>query len=217
MKTFELSGKKREIVTRAADQKRALKALRKQNEVPAVMYGGKEVIHMSVPFNEVRKLIYTPEIYLVDLNIDGTVHTAILKETQFGPVTDELLHIDFYEVATDKPIVMNVPIVLQGHADGVKAGGQLNVTMRRLKVKGLYGNIPEELVVNVDKLALGKSIQVGSLQFDGIELVSPKNAVVCSVSVTRAALSSTTEEAAPAGEEAPAADAAAPAADAETK
>jgi len=213
MKTFELEGKSREIADNSADKKRALKALRKENRIPAVIYGGEKVIPFSVESTAARNLIYTPDIYLVKLSIDGKPMNAILKELQFHPVTDLPLHIDFLEVSPSKPIVMDVPVVLEGHAEGVKAGGRLNQQMRRLKVRGMFDVIPEFLTVNVDKLTIGKSIQVGALQFDGLELLNSKHSVVCSVLSTRAAIETTAAPAADAAA-APAADAAAPAADA---
>ena len=167
MKTFELEGKGREIVARSADQKRALKAMRKNNEIPAVLYGGEKVTHFTVTKEAVRKLVYTPEIFVVELSIDGNKTMAIVKDMQFQPVTDEILHMDFLEVSKDKAVVMEVPVVLEGHAEGVKAGGKLTI--------------------NVDHLGLGKTMQVGALHFEGLELMNAKNAVVCAVQLTRAA------------------------------
>ncbi len=184
MKTFELEGK-----TRVELGKKASKALRNADEIPAVIYGGdaKEAIHFFVESNAVRKLIYTPEIFLVNLTIDGNACKAILKDLQFHPTTDKVLHIDFLKVLENKPIVIDVPVVLDGLAEGVRAGGKLSLDLRKLKVKALYKNVPEKLHINVEKLALGKSIQVGELNFDGLELLNAKNAVVCRVQLTRAA------------------------------
>lgn len=187
MKTFQLEGKGREIATISADQKRALKALRKNQEIPAVLYGGEKVTHFSVTTESVRKLIYTPEIFVVELSIDGTKTMAIVKDIQFQPVTDAIVHMDFLEVSDKKPVAMEVPVVLEGHAEGVKAGGKLTLRMRKLRVKAVYTQIPEKLVVNVDNLGLGKTIQVGALQFEGLEVMNAKNAVVCAVQLTRAA------------------------------
>ena len=187
MKTFQLEGKTREVAATSADQKRALKAMRSNNEIPAVLYGGEKVTHFSVTTEGVRKLVYTPEIFVVELTIDGKKTKAILKDIQFQPVSDAILHIDFLEVSENKPVVMEVPVVLEGHAEGVKAGGKLTLQMRKLKVKALYNTIPEKLVINVDHLGLGKTMQVGSLHFEGLELMNAKNAVVCAVQLTRAA------------------------------
>ena len=187
MKTFQLEGKSREIAARPADQKRALKAMRKNSEVPAVLYGGENVIHFTVTNSAVRNLVYTPDIYAVELTIDGVKRMAVMKELQFHPVSDALLHMDFLEVFPEKPIVMEVPVVLEGHAEGVKVGGKLQLQMRKLKVKAVYSEIPERLVINVDHLGLGKTMQVGDIHFEGLEIMNAKNAVVCAVQLTRAA------------------------------
>ena len=187
MKTFQLQGTTREILSRPADQKRALKAMRNNNGIPAVLYGGEKVVHFTVTNDAVRNLVYTPEIYIVDLTIDGKTTKAIVKDMQFQPVTDAIVHMDFLEVTENKPVVMEVPVALEGHAEGVKAGGKLTLQMRKLKVKALYSQIPEKLTINVDNLGLGKTMQVGALHFEGLELMNAKNAVVCAVQLTRAA------------------------------
>ena len=187
MKTFQLEGKSREVAATSADQKRALKAMRKNNEIPAVLYGGEKVSHFTITKDSVRNLVYSPEIFVVELAIDGKKTMAIVKDIQFQPVTDAILHMDFLEVSDNKPVVMEVPVVLEGHAEGVKAGGKLSLSMKKLKVKAVYTNIPERLVINVDNLGLGKTMQVGDLSFEGLELTNAKNAVVCAVQLTRAA------------------------------
>ena len=121
------------------------------------------------------------------MDVNGAKKTAILKEIQFHPVKDEILYIDLLEVNDKKPVVIEVPVKLEGHAEGVKAGGKLNLQMRKLKVKALYTAIPEKLFINVDHLGLGKTMQVGALHFEGLELMNAKNAVVCAVQLTRAA------------------------------
>ncbi|WP_099465020.1 MULTISPECIES: 50S ribosomal protein L25/general stress protein Ctc [Parabacteroides] len=187
MKTFQLEGKSREIAAASADQKRALKALRSNNQIPAVLYGGEKVVHFYVSLDAVRNLIYTPEIFIIDLTINGKATKAIVKDLQFHPVSDAILHIDFLEVNEKHPVVIEVPVTLEGHAEGVKAGGKLILQMRKLKVKALYNQIPEKLVINVDNLGLGKTMQVGALHFEGLELMNAKNSVVCAVQLTRAA------------------------------
>ncbi|SEF47378.1 50S ribosomal protein L25/general stress protein Ctc [Parabacteroides chinchillae] len=187
MKTFQLEGKSREIAAASADQKRALKALRSNNQIPAVLYGGEKVVHFYVSLDAVRNLIYTPDIFIIDLTINGKATKAIVKDLQFHPVSDAILHIDFLEVNEKHPVVIEVPVTLEGHAEGVKAGGKLILQMRKLKVKALYNQIPEKLVINVDNLGLGKTMQVGALHFEGLELMNAKNSVVCAVQLTRAA------------------------------
>jgi large subunit ribosomal protein L25 len=182
MKTFQLEGSQREQTG-----KKAAKAYRREALIPCVLYGGEKVSHFTVSKEGIRKLIYTPEIYIVELTIDGKLSKAVLKETQFHPVSDELLHVDFLEVFDTKPVVIDIPIELEGLAEGVKAGGKLSMEMRKLRVKGLYSHLPEKLSVNIENLGLGKSIQVGELHYDNLELLNAKDNVVASVKLTRAA------------------------------
>lgn len=182
MKTFELSAQARPDLG-----KKAAKSLRGGDLIPAVLYGGESVQHLTVSQEGVRNLIYSPEIFVVDLDVDGKKVKAILKDIQFHPVTDRILHIDFLQVDEQKPVAVEVPVVLTGHAEGVKAGGKLALEMRKLRVKAVYTEIPEKLFIDVTNLGLGKTIQVGALSFDGLELLNAKNAVVCAVKLTRAA------------------------------
>lgn len=207
MKTFKLAA-----APRVGLGKKATKALRANNQIPAVINGselvdlpyngkleeGQKVVEIEngkglittdivVTSDAVRKLIYSPEIFAVDIELNGKNKMAVLKDIQFHPVKDTVLHIDFLEVNDKKPVVIEVPVKLVGHAEGVKAGGKLGLSMRRLKVKAIYTNVPECLEINVDNLGLGQSLQVGDLHFEGLELVNAKNAVVCAVQLTRAA------------------------------
>ena len=207
MKTFQLEGTPRTDLG-----KKAVKALRKQNLIPAVLNGGQLVTlpydnalkagekvveiannqalivtDFTVSTESVRKLVYTPEIFAIDLTIGDKKTKAVIKDIQFHPVTDAILHMDFLEVNEQKPIIMEVPVALEGHSEGVKAGGKLSLQMRKLKVKAIYDQIPEKLTINVDHLGLGKTMQVGALHFEGLELMNAKNAVVCAVQLTRAA------------------------------
>ncbi len=197
MKEIKVSGQKRENVG-----KKASKLLRKSGMVPCNLYGeaqkdGKPVaLSFASPMAELRKLVYTPHIYVVELIIDGESHTAILKELQFHPVTDALLHVDFYEVNDQKPIVMGVPVKLTGLAQGIRDGGRMNMSIRKLNVKAVYQQIPEHLDIDVTSLQLGKSIKVGDLSFEGLEMITPKEVVVCSIKATRNSIAATaaTEE-----------------------
>ena len=182
MKTFQLAGQPRPDLG-----KKASKGLRAGDLIPAVLYGGNEVVHFTVSQEAVRNLVYSPDIFVIDLDIAGKKVKAVLKDLQFHPVTDAILHLDFLEVEAGKPIVMEVPVVLTGHAEGVKAGGKLSLEMRKLKVRAPYNEIPEQLFIDVTELGLGKTIQVGALSFDGLEITNAKNAVVCAVKLTRAA------------------------------
>ena len=187
MKSIEIKGTARTIADRSSEQARALKAIRKNNGVPCVLYGGGENVHFTVPADGLRNLVYTPHIYVVNLDIDGKQVKAILKDIQFHPVKDTILHVDFYQITEEKPIVMEVPVQLEGLAEGVKAGGKLALQIRKLKVKALYNLIPERLIINVSHLGLGKTIKVGELSFENLELLNAKEAVVCAVKLTRAA------------------------------
>ena len=195
MKTIDVKGTVRTIAERSSEQARALKALRKNNGVPCVLYGGKENINFTETTEGLRNLVYTPHIYVVNLNIDGKEVKAIMKDIQFHPVKDTILHVDFLEINEEKPIVMNVPVQLEGLAVGVKAGGKLALQLRKLKVKAPYVTIPEKLVINVANLGLGKTIKVGELHFEGLEILNAKEAVVCGVKVTRNSRDTAAEEA----------------------
>ena len=187
MRTIDVKGTARTIAERSSEQSKALKAIRKNGGVPCVLYGGEEIVHFTVPNEGLRNLVYTPHIYVVNLDIDGKKVNAILKDIQFHPVKDTILHVDFYQINEVKPIVMEVPVRLEGLAEGVKAGGKLALQMRKIKVKALYNVIPERLVINVSNLGLGKTIKVGELSYEGLELITAKEAVVCAVKLTRAA------------------------------
>jgi ribosomal protein L25, ctc-form len=211
MKTFQLEGKSRKEIG-----KKAVKALRSEGLIPAVLYGhrsvelpysgkledgqvlvenqGKGVVvtNFTVTTDAVRKLIYSPEVFIVELNIGGHKQTAMLKDLQLHPVTDEILHIDFLAVFPDIPMTIEVPVVLDGFAAGVRAGGKLNLISKKLKVKGLSKDIPEKLHINVENLELGKAIQIKHLNFDNLTLLNAPDNVVCVVAVTRGAMTQST-------------------------
>ncbi|MBQ8594230.1 MAG: 50S ribosomal protein L25/general stress protein Ctc [Bacteroidaceae bacterium] len=189
MRSIEIKGSARPVVGKKANRE-----IRKADSIPAVLYGVERdennlpvATHFTVTNDEVRNLVYSPHIYVVNLNIDGKECKAVMKDIQFHPVSDRILHIDFYQITEEKPIVMEVPVALEGLAEGVRAGGKLQLQMRKLKVRAPYANIPEKLVVNVTNLGLGKTIKVEALSFEGLEIVNAKNVVVCAVQLTRAA------------------------------
>ncbi|MBO7139462.1 MAG: 50S ribosomal protein L25/general stress protein Ctc [Prevotella sp.] len=191
MREITINGQKRE-----ATGKKASKMMRKEGLVPCNLYGEKkdgkglpEAVAFSVPFAEIRKAVYTPHVYIVNINLDGKPHKAIIKELQFHPTTDALLHADFYEVTESKPITVGIPVKLNGLAQGVRDGGKLNLSIRKIDVTAPYSNIPEILEIDVTNLALGKAIKVGELSFEGLTLATPAQVVVCSVKETRASKS----------------------------
>ena len=198
MKEINVSGQKREDLG-----KKASKHLRKEGLVPCNLYGeqkedGKPVaLAFAAPMSELRKIVYTPHIYVINLNIDGEHHTAILKELQFHPVADALLHVDFYAVNDRKPITIGIPVKLVGLAQGVRDGGRMNLSVRKINVTAPYQQIPEHLDIDVTKLRIGKSIKVGQLSFDGLTTATSKDVVVCSIKMTRSATvsSDTSDEA----------------------
>lgn len=196
MKSIDVQGQ-----TRSEFGKKGAKALRKENFIPCNLYGvekdkdGKAVATaFKVTTEAVRNLVYSPDIYSVNLTIDGKTVKAVMKEIQFHAVKDTILHIDFYQITEDKPIVMQVPVKLNGLAAGVKAGGKLEQNMRLLKVKAIYTAIPEKVEIDVTDLTIGKTIKVGDLKQEGLEFVNAKDAVVCHVAATRS--SAMAEEAA---------------------
>ena len=198
MKEFSVSGQKR-----ATTGKKAAKELRKEGLVPCNLYGEKrgenglpEALSFAIPATQLRKVVYSPDVYVVNLTIDGNPYKAVMKELQFHPTTDALLHIDFYEVNETKPITIGIPVKLTGHAQGVRDGGRLSQAVRQLKVTAPYKQIPEVLEIDVTKLALGKAIKVADLSFEGLEIATPSQVVVCSVKATRASRSAAAAEAA---------------------
>ncbi|MCQ2342025.1 MAG: 50S ribosomal protein L25 [Paludibacteraceae bacterium] len=180
MKIFELAG-----TLRNEYGKKASKCLRKQDFVPCNIYGLGDNITFTVAKADVRKLIYTPDTMAVALTIGDVKKMAVVKELQFHPVSDECLHIDFLEVNDSKPVTVEIPISLVGHAEGVKAGGKLSMEMRKLKVNGIYTDIPDRVVIDVTNLGLGKKLFVSDVAVDKCSIKSVKEAIVAQVKVTR--------------------------------
>jgi large subunit ribosomal protein L25 len=195
MKSIEIKA-----VSRDQFGKKSSNSLRAENNVPCVMYGGEENLHFYAHENAFRKLVYTPEVYLVSLNIDGKNYNAVMKDLQFHPVSDKLLHIDFIQVIENKPVTINIPIKITGVSPGVKAGGKLRIKRRSLRVKGMAEDLPDHLNIDISKLQIGQSIKIGDLSYDKLEIIDNKRAMVASVAVSRVSLKE--EELAPEGEEA---------------
>ena len=195
MKEIEVKGQKRTDLG-----KKAAKAMRKENLIPCNLYGeaknadgAPEAMSIACPMSELRKIVYTPHIYVIKLVIDGEERTAILKELQFHPVTDALLHVDFYEVNDQKPITIGIPVKLNGLAQGVRDGGRMNLSNRKINVTAKYQDIPEHLDIDVTSLTIGKSIKVGDLHYEGLEMATSKNVVVCSIKATRKSIAAASE------------------------
>ncbi len=182
MKVIEIK-----VKTRKETGKKATKELRKSKYIPCVIYGGEKNEHFYAELSDFRALVYTPNSYIVNLDIEGTKKQAIMQDIQFHPVSDDILHIDFLEVNEENKITIGIPVKLEGFPVGVQSGGVLNLLKRRLKIKALMKNLPDILNIDVTELELGKSIKIAELDFENIDLLDPKDSVVCSVKLTRVA------------------------------
>jgi large subunit ribosomal protein L25 len=182
MKSIELKGTIRESVG-----KKNSKTLRTNETVPCVLYGGKDSVFFSVEEADLREIIFTPNVYFIALNVNGKKYSAKIQDMQFHPVSDKVLHIDFYEVNDDKTVIIDVPVRVEGNSIGVKEGGKLVQDLRKVKVKGLVKNIPDDVLIDVTTLGIGKAVKVGDLTSDTIEFLNLKNSPVVSVKMTRAA------------------------------
>lgn len=182
MKTFSLSGKSRE----ALGKKDAAK-LRGEGKVPCVIYGEESPIHFSVVARDLQKLIYTPDVFIVELTIDGKKSDAIMKDLQFDPVSDAVTHIDFLKINNDKPVKIDVPVNVTGFAKGIRGGGKLQVEVRRLKVLALPKFLPDSIDIDVTELDLGQSLRVGDIKLENVVILNNKSVPVVRIMITRAA------------------------------
>ena len=189
MKTIQING-----TARNDFGKKFAKAARREGQVPCIIYGGGQEKAFTIDAKELKQLIYTPNSYIIELNIDGVVEKAVMREVQFHPVREQVLHVDFYRVQEGKPVAVNVPVRLTGNAEGVKIGGKLALSARKLTVKGLVEFIPDEIVVDVTPLKVGQTIFVGDLQFEGLKFITPATTAVCAVRVTRASRGAAAEQ-----------------------
>jgi large subunit ribosomal protein L25 len=210
MKSLAITGARR-----AAQTKQETRSLRAEGKVPCVLYGGKEQVHFSVPALSLKKLVYSPDVHLVDIDIDGTKHKAVMKELQFHSVSDRLIHIDFLEVVDDKKVTVEVPVRLKGTPVGVRAGGQMLHKMRKLKIAALPKDLPDQFEIKVDDMQIGQTIRVRDMSLDGVQFLDIPAAAIVAVKTARAVVEETpvavaSTEATPA-EGAAAADAKAPA------
>jgi large subunit ribosomal protein L25 len=182
MKTIEIKGSYRTELG-----KKSSKQTRKSGSVPCVIYGKKENVHFQAPELSFKNLVYTPEAHLVKLIIEDKEYKAVLKDMQFHPVSDKILHADFIEVFEDKPVVIGIPIKVTGDSAGVIAGGKLSIKKRNIKVKGLPADLPEFLLIDITNLKIHESIKVGDLSFEKIELLDPKKSMVLTIATSRVA------------------------------
>lgn len=180
MKTVSMSGSLRENVG-----KKDAKALRKQGDVPCVLYGGEKQIHFAMEAKKFKNVIFTPEVCFIDLHIDGKEYKAILQDVQYHPVTDNIYHVDFLELIEGKPIAMNIPVKLEGVAPGILLGGKMHLMLRKVLIKGLPKDLPDSITLNIDKLGIGNSITIADVETEKLEFLHPRNAVIVLVKVTR--------------------------------
>ena len=189
MKTLAINVKERGNVG-----KTNTRALRNQGNVPCVLYGGEKQVTFYAHENGFRKLVYTPDTFVVELNIDGTVTKAIMQDIQFHPVTDKILHIDFLEIFDNKAITVSIPVILNGTAIGVKNGGNLMFRRSKIITKGLVANLPNSIELNIEHLNIGMFTYIKDITIEGCELVAPGNSVVVGVKTARAAVEEEVEE-----------------------
>lgn len=187
MQTIKLAAVKRDVYG-----KKNSKALRREGLVPCVLYGGEAEETFSISEKDLKPLIYTANAYLVEIDIEGKQEIAVMREVQFHPVKEQIMHIDFYRVQTGKPIVIEVPVRLTGSPVGVKLGGRLLQNRRKVTISALAENLPDHITIDVSDLNIGKAIFVGDLKIDKVTFLTPATAALCAVRTTRATVDDTT-------------------------
>lgn len=183
MKEVSLSG-----VSRTHVGKKDAKAIRNEGRVPCVVYGSGEQQHFSVRHVDMEKLVYTPNVYIIVLDIDGKTSKSIIQDIQFHPVTDNIVHVDFIELSDDKKVKLNIPVNIVGRAPGVLNGGKLQRIFRKLRVCGYPKDLPDAIEVDISQLKIGQAIRVRDISVEGVELLNAESAVVCSVKMARGAV-----------------------------
>jgi large subunit ribosomal protein L25 len=188
MKTVLLSGSPREDVG-----KKDAKKLRKEGAVPCVIYGGKEQKFFYVKAKELMKIVNSPEIYAIEIDIAGAKQLATIKELQFHPVKDTPIHVDFLEVIEGKPVVVSLPIAVTGTSPGVLRGGKLQIKLRKLTVKGLINDVPDKITIDISPLDIGQSIRVKDIKIDKLTFLNQESTIIMSVQTARGAVAAATE------------------------
>ena len=189
MKSIAIKGSKRESVG-----KKATKALRNAGAVPCVIYGGENPIHFSAPELAFKGLVYTPNAHTVEIEVEGTTVRAILQDIQFHPVTDRILHIDFYQIFDDKEVTMNIPVKFIGNAKGVLNGGVLRKVNRKLRIKALPDNLPDFITAEITELKIGNKLYVTAIEQENFNIMHPDNTVICQVKTSRTAIDEEEED-----------------------
>ena len=190
MKSITIKGSERENVG-----KKATKAVRDAGMVPCVIYGGNQPVHFVADERAFKDLVYTPNAHTVVVELNGTSYNVIMQDIQFHPVSDKILHIDFFQLSDDKEIIMEVPVKVTGTSPGVLLGGVLRLNQRRLKVKALPKNLPDFVEANISELQMGNKLYVTKLETNNFKLMHPDNTVVCQVRISRAAMKAAQEAA----------------------
>lgn len=180
MKTYDIKGVRRESIS-----KQEVKALRADEMVPCVLYGGKEPVHFSAEASAFKGLVYTPEVHMVKVDIDGQTFMATLQDVQFHPVSDKIIHVDFLQVSDDKPVTMSIPVRLTGASEGVKMGGKLVTKVRRLKMRALPKDLPDEVSLDITNLKIGGNIRVRDMEMKGVTFLDSPTNVIVTVRMTR--------------------------------
>lgn len=181
MKTYELKGDVRETLG-----KKESKKLRSEDKVPCVLYGGEDTVHFYTSVSDLHKLIYTPEVFLINIDLGKKKYQAVMQDIQYHPVTDEVLHIDFLKTQEDKVVKVNIPVKTKGFAKGIRAGGRMQVEMRRLWVKALPKDLPDAITIDVTDLGIGESYRVSDVETETLKILNAKSVPVVRVLVTRA-------------------------------
>jgi large subunit ribosomal protein L25 len=189
MKEVSLSGSVRSNVG-----KKDAKAVRVNGDVPCVIYGTGKQIHFSVKHIDMEKLVYTPDVNIISLEIDGTSYRSIIQDIQFHPVTDKIVHIDFIELQENKRVKVSIPLNLFGRSTGVLSGGKLQQIFKRVKVFALPNDIPASIEVDITKLKIGQSIRIKDINTPALNIINAPNAVVCSVKMARGAVANTSQD-----------------------
>ena len=189
MKSLAISVNVRENVGKANS-----KSLRNQGNVPCVLYGGEKQVCFYAHENDFRNLVYTPDVYVVELSIDGSIKKCIMQDIQFHPVSEKILHIDFLEVFDDKPITLSIPVILEGLAIGVRNGGNLMFRRRKIITRGLLNAMPDNIKINIEHLKIGDFVYIKDLEIEGCEFLAPDNSVVVGVKTARTAIEEETED-----------------------
>lgn len=181
MKSVSLNG-----IARVNLGKKFSKDLRKNGNIPCVIYSkGKEALHITVKNNELQKIIYNPSVFVLNIKVDDKEYNTIIRDAQFHPISDNILHVDFLQLSENELVSLNIPVELTGNSIGVRNGGQLNLVMRKLLIKSLPKNLPDTIEIDITKLRIGQSIRIEDVKNENYDFVQPESAVIVSVKTAR--------------------------------